>query len=179
MDGLPGCTLLVGSLRAESLNRVAAQTASEYLAYMCSIRLPDIGSLPLFNEDLEDAEPPAVTSLKEDVRDSDLVVVFTPEYNYGVPGGLKNAIDWLSRPIRNGCLIGRYVAIASVGPPSLTGENVRENLIRTFTALTDQLYPTTLRLPVARDAVLNDLGDEGTVALYDWRDGLLEFTRRS
>ena len=105
--------------------------------------------------------------------------MLTPEYNYGVPGGLKNAIDWLSRPIRNGCLIGRYVAIASVGPPSLTGENVRENLIRTFTALTDQLYPTTLRLPVARDAVLNDLGDEGTVALYDWLDGLLEFTRRS
>ncbi len=179
MDELPVCTILVGSLRAASLNRIAARSASEYLAYMCAVRSPDLGNLPLFNEDLEDAEPPEVTALKDDVGDSNLIIIFTPEYNYGIPGGLKNAIDWLSRPVRNGCLIGRYVAIASVGPPSLTGENVRENLTRTCNALTDYLYPTTLRLPVARDAALDDLGDEATVALYDWLDGLLEFTRRS
>ena len=69
---------------------------------MCSVRWPDLGNLPLFNEDLEDIEPPAVTSFKEEVRNSELVIIFTPEYNYGIPGGLKNAIDWLSRPIRNG-----------------------------------------------------------------------------
>ena len=178
MGELPVCTLLVGSLRAASLNRMAARSASEYLAYMCTVRSPDLGNLPLFNEDLEEAEPPEVTALKDDVGDSNLVIIFTPEYNYGIPGGLKNAIDWLSRPVRNGCLMGRYVAIASVGPPSLTGENVRENLTRTCSALTDYLYPTTLRLPVARDAALDDLGDEATVALYDWLDGLLEFTRR-
>ena len=179
MDELPGCTLLVGSLRASSLNKVAARTASEYLAYMCSVRWPDLGNLPLFNEDLEDAEPPAVTSFKEEVRNSELVIIFTPEYNYGIPGGLKNAIDWLSRPIRNGCLIGRYVAIASVGPPSLTGDNVRENLTRTCQALTDKLYPKTLRISLARDTATDDLGDEGTFDLYDWLDEVLEFTRRS
>ena len=56
---------------------------------------------------------------------------------------------------------------------------MRENLTRTCNALTDYLYPTALRLPVPREAALDDLGDEATVALYDWLDGLLEFTRRS
>ena len=179
MDELPGCTLLVGSLRASSLNKVAARTASEYLDYMCSVRWPDLGNLPLFNEDLEDAEPLTVTSFKDDVRNSELVIIFIPEYNYGIPGGLKNAIDWLSRPIRNGCLIGCYVAIASFGPPSLTGDNVRQNLAQTCGALTDLLYPNSLRIPLARDSATSDLGDAATVDLYDWLDGLLEFTRRS
>ena len=179
MDELPGCTLLVGSLRASSLNKVAARTASEYLAYMCSVRWPDLGNLPLCNEDLEDIEPPAVTAFKEEVRNSELVIIFTPEYNYGIPGGLKNAIDWLSRPIRNGCLIGRYVAIASVGPPSLTGDNVRQNLTQTCGALTEHLYPNSLRIPLARDTATDDLGDAATIDLYDWLDGVLDFTRRS
>ena len=78
MDELPGCALLVGSLRASSLNKVAARTASEYLAYMCSVRWPDLGNLPLFNEDLEDPEPPAVTSLKDDVSNSELLIILTP-----------------------------------------------------------------------------------------------------
>ena len=146
---------------------------------MCSVRWPDLGNLPLFNEDLEDAEPLTVKSFKDDVRNSELVIIFTPEYNYGIPGGLKNAIDWLSRPIRNGCLIGRYVAIASVGPPSLTGDNVRQNLAKTCGALTDLLYPNSLRIPLARNSATSDLGDVATVDLYDWLDGLLEFTRRS
>ena len=60
MDQLPVCTLLVGSLRAASLIRIAARSASEYLAYMCAVRSPNLGNLPLFNEDLEDAEPPEV-----------------------------------------------------------------------------------------------------------------------
>ena len=179
MNELPGCTILVGSLRAASLNKIAARTASEYLSYMCTVRSPDLGTLPLFNEDLEDPEPAEVSSLKENVRDSDLVIILTPEYYYGIPGVLKNAIDWLSRPIRNGSLIGRYVAIASVGPASLTGDNVQANLIQTCRALSDRVYPETLRIPLDRDSAMNDLGDKGTIDLYDWLDGLLEFTRRT
>jgi len=179
MDELPGCTLLVGSLRSSSLNRVAARTASEYLEYMCSVHWPNIDALPLFNEDLENTEPETVTVLKETVTNSQLVIIFTPEYNYGIPGGLKNAIDWLSRPMRDGCLIGRYVAIANVGPPSLSGENVRENLSRSLEALTDHLYPSTLRISLSRDSGSDDLGDAGTLQLYDWLDGLLEFTRHN
>ena len=179
MDELPGCTLLVGNLGTSSLNRVAARTASEYLHYMCSVRWPDLSDLPLFNEELEDAEPPAVSSFKDDIRNSELVIIFTAEYNYDIPGGLKNAIDWLSRPIGNGCLIGRYVAIASIGPPSPSGDSLREHLTRTCGALTDHLYPNSLRISLPDDTATDDLGDEATIDLYDWLDGLLEFTRRS
>jgi chromate reductase len=146
---------------------------------MCSVHWPNIDDLPLFNEDLENTEPETVTALKETVTNSQLVIIFTPEYNYGIPGGLKNAIDWLSRPIRDGCLIGRYVAIANVGPPSLSGENVRENLSRSLEALTDHLYPSTLRISLSRDSGSDDLGDAGTLQLYDWLDDLLEFTRQN
>ncbi len=177
MDDRPGCTLLLGSLSASSLNRTAALGAAEYLDYMCALLWPDLETLPLFNEDFEAAEPAAVTALKNDVSNSELIIIFTPEYNHGIPGALKNAIDWLSRPMGNGCLIDRFVAIASIGPPSQDGENVRENLVRTCGTLTDRLYPTTLRIPVARDSGEVDLGDEATIALYDWLDDLLQFTR--
>ena len=179
MDDRPGCTLLLESLSASSLNRTAALCAAEYLDYMCKLLWPDLESLPLFNENFEVVESAAVTALKNDVLNSELIIIFTPEHSHGIPGALENAIDWLSRPIRNGCLIGRYVAIASVGPPSLTGDNVRQNLTQTCGALTEHLYPNSLRIPLARDTATDDLGDAATIDLYDWLDGVLDFTRRS
>ena len=177
MDDRPGCTLLLGSLSASSLDRTAALCAAEYLDYMCTLLWPDLESLPLFNEDVEAVESAAVTALKDDVLNSELIIIFTPEHSHGIPGALENAIDWLSRPMGDGCLIDRFVAIASMGPPSQDGENVRENLVRKCGDLTDRLYPTTLRIPVIRDSGEADLGDEATIDLYDWLDDLLQFTR--
>ncbi|MEC8975553.1 MAG: NAD(P)H-dependent oxidoreductase [Actinomycetota bacterium] len=177
MDDRPGCTLLLESLSASSLNRTAALCAAEYLDYMCKLLWPDLESLPLFNENFEVVESAAVTALKNDVLNSELIIIFTPEHSHGIPGALENAIDWLSRPIGGGCLINRFVAIATIGPPSQDGENVLENLVRKCGDLTDRLYPTTLRIPVARDSGEADLGDEATIDLYDWLDDLLQFTR--
>ncbi|MCH2626314.1 MAG: NAD(P)H-dependent oxidoreductase [Acidimicrobiales bacterium] len=177
MDDRPGCTLLLESLSASSLNRTAALCAAEYLDYMCKLLWPDLESLPLFNENFEAVESAAVTALKNDVLNSELIIIFTPEHSHGIPGALENAIDWLSRPIGDGCLINRFVAIATIGPPSQDGENVLENLVRKCGDLTDRLYPTTLRIPVARDSGEADLGDEATIDLYDWLDDLLQFTR--
>ncbi|MEV6604619.1 NADPH-dependent FMN reductase [Kutzneria sp. NPDC051319] len=56
-----------------------------------------LGKLPLFNEDEEHPAPPAVVDLRDRVRRADAVLIATPEYNSGIPGGLKNALDWLSR----------------------------------------------------------------------------------
>ena len=177
MDDRPGCTLLLESLSASSLNRTAALCAAEYLDYMCKLLWPDLESLPLFNENFEVVESAAVTALKNDVLNSELIIIFTPEHSHGIPGALENAIDWLSRPIGDGCLINRFVAIATIGPPPQDGENVLENLVRKCGDLTDRLYPTTLRIPVARDSGEADLGDEATIDLYDWLDDLLQFTR--
>ncbi len=177
MDDRPGCTLLLGSLSASSLSRTAALCAAEYLDYMCMILWPDLESLPLFNEDVEGVESASVTALQNDVLNSELIIIFTPEHSHGIPEALENAINWLSPPMGDGCLIDRFVAVASVGPPSQDGENVRENLVRKCGDLTDRLYPTTLRIPVVQDSGETDLGDDATIDLYDWLDDLLQFTR--
>ena len=99
MAEVPNCTILVGSLRTDSINKAAADCASDYLEGRFTVYRPDLSGLPPFNQDVEDTgDPPAVADLKAAVLDSELVLIFSPEYNYGIPGVLKNAIDWLSRP---------------------------------------------------------------------------------
>ena len=78
----------------------------------------DIGDVPLYDQDLDTVpEPDAVTRLRQAIHDSDALLLATPEYNYSVPGVLKNAIDWASRPAGNSVLMGKPVAImgASTG----------------------------------------------------------------
>jgi chromate reductase len=109
-----------GSLRRDSLN-------TRLLCQAEAIAPPDVefdyfgrlGEIPLFNEDEEHPAPAAVADLRARVRGADAVLIATPEYNSSIPGGLKNAIDWLSRPDGAApCLADKPVAIAgaSTGP---------------------------------------------------------------
>jgi chromate reductase len=88
----------VGSLSSTSINRVLSQAlirlAPEDLAFT---EIP-IGDLPLYSPDHDAAYPPEATALKEAIAASDAVLFVTPEYNRSIPGALKNAIDWASRP---------------------------------------------------------------------------------
>ncbi|GAA3713125.1 NAD(P)H-dependent FMN reductase [Oceanisphaera sediminis] len=87
-----------GSLRKDSYNTAAIKVAMEMAPAGCEIELLDIGTLPLYNQELDgDKAPEAVLQLAEKVMAADAILFSTPEYNYSVPGGLKNAIDWLSR----------------------------------------------------------------------------------
>ena len=90
---------IAGSLRQSSYNRAILQAAKELAPEGLAIEIFDgLGELPLFNQDVEaSGDPPGVTSLKEAIRDADALLIATPEYNAGVPGVLKNAIDWASR----------------------------------------------------------------------------------
>ncbi len=89
---------IAGSLRKASYNRAALRVAGELLPEGCTLDVFDLDGLPGFNEELERNPPPAVVDLKNRIRISDAVLFATPEYNYSVPGVLKNAIDWASRP---------------------------------------------------------------------------------
>jgi len=90
---------MVGSLRKGSYNKLAFQAAMELKPAGMEISLGEIGDLPLYNDDVREAGyPPAVQRLREQVRAADALLFVTPEYNYSVPGVLKNAIDWCSRP---------------------------------------------------------------------------------
>lgn len=105
--------ILVGSLRSGSLNRQLAATAITHApAHVEPILFDRLGELPHYNEDLDTAEAdPVVHALRSEVGTSDALLVVTPEYNGGLPGVLKNAIDWLSRPYGNSALKGKPAAV--------------------------------------------------------------------
>jgi chromate reductase, NAD(P)H dehydrogenase (quinone) len=109
-----------GSLRRDSLNtRLLRQAEAIAPPGVQFDHFDRLGEIPLFNEDEEHPAPAAVADLRARVGSADAVLIATPEYNSSIPGGLKNAIDWLSRPDgATPCLIGKPVAIAgaSTGP---------------------------------------------------------------
>ncbi|HET6735780.1 NADPH-dependent FMN reductase [Mycobacterium sp.] len=105
--------VLVGSLRAASVNRQLAELAVDSAPDGVSLRLFDrLGELPFYNEDIDNedvAEP--VTALRQAAADADSTLIVTPEYNGSIPGVLKNAIDWLSRPYGDGALKDKPLAV--------------------------------------------------------------------
>jgi len=96
-----GITVLgiCGSLRAGSYNKATLQTAIDMKPPGMTIETADIGSIPLYNEDVRALGfPPPVEKLRGQIAAADALLFVTPEYNYSIAGVLKNAIDWASRP---------------------------------------------------------------------------------
>jgi chromate reductase, NAD(P)H dehydrogenase (quinone) len=88
-----------GSLRRQSANSLLLRIAQEQAPADVEVVLFDgVAAIPAFNEDLEDAPPAPVIALREAIAAADALLLATPEYNFGVPGALKNALDWASRP---------------------------------------------------------------------------------
>jgi len=108
---------LVGSLRRASYNRGALRAAEGLMPPGATLQTFEIGDLPGFNQDQERDPPQRVVELKRAIRAADGLLFVTPEYNYSVPGVLKNAIDWASRPYGDSAWKGKPAAImgASVG----------------------------------------------------------------
>jgi chromate reductase len=109
---------IAGSLRGNSYNRGLIRAAIEVAPAGASVVPFDLAGMPMFDVDVEaEGDPPTVASFKRAIADADALLIATPEYNHCVPGVLKNAIDWASRPARRGVLNGKPVAImgASTG----------------------------------------------------------------
>ena len=108
---------LVGSLRAASVNRQLAELAADTAPAGVTVNVYDgLGDLPFYNEDLDLAPeaggaPESVVALRAAAAAADAALVVTPEYNGSIPGVLKNAIDWLSRPFGNGALKDKPLAV--------------------------------------------------------------------
>ncbi len=110
-----------GSLRRASLNRALLRAAVECAPEGVAIETFDLHEVPLYDGDVEAAgDPPGVVRFKDAIRAADGLLVVTPEYNHGVPGVTKNAIDWASRPARGVALDARPVAIIGASP-GITG----------------------------------------------------------
>jgi chromate reductase, NAD(P)H dehydrogenase (quinone) len=108
-----------GSLRAGSHNTSLLRAAAEAAPEGVEVELWEgIGDLPIYDQDLEGSDlPDAVRRLREDWAAADAILFATPEYNGSIPGGLKNAVDWASRPVRESALTNQTVAVigASTG----------------------------------------------------------------
>jgi chromate reductase len=89
---------IAGSVRRESYNRAALRAATALVPEGAILEAFELDGIPFFSEDEDQNPPPKVSELKRRMREADAILFVTPEYNYSVPGVLKNAIDWASRP---------------------------------------------------------------------------------
>ena len=108
---------IAGSLRKTSYNRGVLRAAKELAPEGSTVDIFELDGFPGFNQDDEQNPPEKVAEFKQRIRDADAVLFVTPEYNYSVPGVLKNAIDWASRPYGDSAWNGKPAAImgASIG----------------------------------------------------------------
>jgi len=128
-----------GSLRAGSYNKCLLRAAGEMLPNVAILEIFDLADIPPFNQDIEMDMPSKVKEFKSKIREGDAILIATPEYNYSVPGVLKNAIDWASRPYGDNSFDGKPVAIMSASPGMLGGVRAQYHLRQSFVYL--NMYP--------------------------------------
>jgi chromate reductase len=128
---------ICGSLRKGSYNRMVMNALPALAPEGMKIsEAPPFSEFPLYNADIQNSTgfPAPVQKLADAIRAADGVIINTPEYNFGVPGGLKNAIDWVSR-LQNQPFIGKPVALQSASPGPVGGARVQYDLRRTMVFL--------------------------------------------
>src|SRR5438046_10760609 len=114
---------ICGSLRKGSFNAMAQRALPALApARMTLVPAPSFADFPIYNADIQNTTgfPPSVNMLADAIRTADGVILCTPEYNFSIPGGLKNAIDWLSR-LQNQPAAGNPIALMSASPAPLGG----------------------------------------------------------
>lgn len=130
----PKILFIVGSLRKKSFNRQMAEAAKTIIGNRADVSILEWADVPVFDQDEEFPTPKAVERVRKQVADADALWFFTPEYNHGVPGGLKNLIDWLSRPLQDGTpgVIMKKAATYSAFSGGSNGRYVLAAVIPTF-----------------------------------------------
>jgi NAD(P)H-dependent FMN reductase len=126
--------VLLGSLRAASINRQLAELAVETAPEGVSLQLFDrLGELPFYNEDIDNEDvPEPVVALRAEAVDADAALVVTPEYNGSIPGVLKNAIDWLSRPFGDSALKEKPLAVVGAAAGQYGGVWAHDETRKSF-----------------------------------------------
>jgi chromate reductase len=128
-----------GSLRQKSYNRSLLRNCLDLLPPDTALEIFELEGIPPFNQDFETTPPPTVIDFKQKIKAADAILIVTPEYNYSIPGVLKNAIDWASRPPGNNSFQGKNVAIMSASTGLLGGARAQYHLRQSFVFL--DMYP--------------------------------------
>ncbi len=124
-----------GSLRQGSYHTQLLKVAQALAPEGVEVEIVGIGDLPLFNQDFEKDPPESVKTFKQKIKESDAVLFVTPEYNYSVPGVLKNAIDWASRPYGDSAWSGKPAGIMSGSVGLQGGAKAQYHLRQSFVFL--------------------------------------------
>lgn len=125
-----------GSLREQSFNRAILKAAAEVLPDDAELEIFDLSEIPVYNTDVEvKAIPEKVQQFKQKIKAADAILIATPEYNYSIPGVLKNAIDWASRPYGDNSFEGKPVAIMSASGGTLGAARAQYHLRQVFVFL--------------------------------------------
>ena len=126
---------IAGSLRKDSYNKGALRAAQQLCPQGAKVELCDIAGLPLFNQDDEQKPTAQVTEFKQRIRAADAILISTAEYNYGLPGVLKNAIDVASRPYGDNAWSGKPIALMSAAMSVAGGIRAQYQLRQCFVVL--------------------------------------------
>ncbi|MDO8635625.1 MAG: NAD(P)H-dependent oxidoreductase [Dehalococcoidia bacterium] len=110
-----------GSLRKDSYNKSLLKASGGLMPGNSELETFDLEGIPPFNQDMENSMPEKVKEFKRKIKAADAILIVTPEHNYSVPGVLKNAIDWASRPYGDNAFDGKPAAIMSASPGILGG----------------------------------------------------------
>jgi chromate reductase len=171
-----------GSLRKGSYNKALLSAALEMLPENVELEIFDLEGIPLYNQDMEREYPEKLREFKKKLREADALLIATPEYNYSVPGVLKNAIDCASRPFGDNSFDGKPVGIMSASIGMLAGARAQYHLRQSLVFLnTFPLNRPEVMVPFAADKVDGNgrLTDEKTrEKIKELLESLAAWTRR-
>jgi chromate reductase len=188
MNPQPACKhrilALPGSLRRDSYNRKLLAASAHSAPGNARIRLFDgLGEVPMFSEDTESTKPmhAGVAHLREAIGSADGLLIATPEYNQSIPGVVKNAIDWLSRPLPESILVGKPVAILGASTGRWGTRLAQATLRQTLAATEAQVMPAPMLFVrdaeqvfdcngALRDADMSESLHTFLLAFSDWID---------
>ena len=159
--------IIVGSLRRDSINRKIAKSIAAFTSEWLDCDLLDIGDLPLLHQHDEGNPTPTVGAFRDRVRAADGIMFVTPEYNRGVPGALKNAIDIGSRPYGQSVWDKKPAAVVTVSPSAIGGFGSNHHL---------RQYGVFLNMPMMQqpEAYLGQVGDGSFAESGRLKDGPLK-----
>lgn len=173
--------VVVGSLRRESFNHKLANSLPQLMPPDFTLRTLEIGDLPLYNQDDDANQAPAVNRLKSDIQASQGIIFVTPEYNRSIPGVLKNAIDHASRPYGQSAWIGKPAGIIGVSVGAI-GTALAQQHLRNILGYLDM---PTLGQPEAfiqaKDGLFNSdgsIGDGSRKFVQTWVDRYVAWVKK-
>ncbi|MCX5805990.1 MAG: NAD(P)H-dependent oxidoreductase [Proteobacteria bacterium] len=171
-----------GSLRKGSFNKAILRAAVELLPEEAELDIFDLEGIPPFNQDLESQMPERVKEFKQKIRAADAILIATPEYNYSVPGVLKNAIDWASRPYGDNVFSGKPLALMGASIGMLGTARAQYHLRQTLVFL--NVYPLNqpeIMIPFVEQKIdeNGNLADEKTRSkIKELIESLISWTKR-